>query len=382
MPLCHEGSFCVECETDDQCFQPGYCGGWSCISSCTTDQDCKNPEKPVCRPEISTCVQCKTGADCIAQDPSRPYCVSNQCGSCKTSFECDNGNQSCLLDSAGYGECGFPAIGCANSVYQAAPLTPAQAKLVGNVFPMVLSKIILEEGTCVDLGQYAWHMVEVKEGDTLKIELSWDQGFPWRTYRVALFSEAGELLGESPYGFPQTLSVHHLPAGNHFVRIEGFETPDTQNVYLYKLVLFRSPGGCKQDDDCAFFSTSQTYRARCTPTGSCAFLEAPGTVAQGGLCDHTSDCAPGLICSAERQSYVKDADQRSICTVPCTKDTDCPASLLCSDVLPTDEIYALCLPPCSEQEQCSVVPWQDPPQVTAPWFRMACKNEHCSYWAQ
>jgi hypothetical protein len=193
-----------------------------------------------------------------------------------------------------------------------------------------------------------------------------------------LFSEAGVLLGESPLGEKQSLFVHFLPGGRYFVRIEGMENSDNSNTYLYLLKLQKVPGQCKSDSDCSYFYESERLRSQCNPTGSCNFLGASADVPQGGLCDRTSDCVPGLYCLAEQQLYTADMGTRSICTKPCLKNSDCPESMVCGDTLPADQHYQFCMPPCSSDLQCTAIPWKESENQMTSWIRMKCKENRCS----
>lgn len=98
------GAVCVDtycsCASDTDCPSDAHCGGSTCEADCGSDADCGGDGRPLCDTNLGRCVECITGADCVANgmatDGTGAACLGGLCG-CSTSADCagNAAGQSC-----------------------------------------------------------------------------------------------------------------------------------------------------------------------------------------------------------------------------------------------------------------------------------------------
>lgn len=78
---------CVECDNDANCNLPNLhkClrTAHKCVECLNSNSDCAAAERPVCKAETQSCVQCLAGTDCPSQ-----HCVAEQCVECEADANC------------------------------------------------------------------------------------------------------------------------------------------------------------------------------------------------------------------------------------------------------------------------------------------------------
>ena len=116
---------CVECVTSAHCTGSVACVGYSCVSHCDADEDCRksNPAAPYCRNE--TCVECRTNDEC--RTPGKRSCgPKGLCVECLADAQCPSGGRcrgnrcepackdagDCAKDPAGRSACDLTTHQC------------------------------------------------------------------------------------------------------------------------------------------------------------------------------------------------------------------------------------------------------------------------------
>jgi hypothetical protein len=357
-PHCFDKYDCVECRDDADC-PGGTCFAGTCYPACSSDQDCKDPSKPVC--ELKDCVECRVDADCSKGGVVKHCDTSHTCQACVSDFDCPE-NQACTLVN---GE-----VACAPF----AVIDPGYVDVAGDaddvragatvLAPLAGEAVSIPSSFCSFEGEIDWFTFQAQAGDTWLFQLAWS----WPVeVQIDAFDATGHLLGQSLWQSTQQIELSYLPAGKYFLRA----TARTSNHFCsdYSLVASRTAGACADDDACGVSFQNQVFRSLCRPDGACVARQAPGNVPEGGRCDQSSDCATGLSCPSENTLYASSSPQRFRCARPCSTDAECVGGQVC-------ESGGRCVLPCASDQDCGVAP-DVTPEDGQPWKYYTCTGGHC-----
>ena len=96
------------CDEDTPCENGLACNELTrtCLLGCRVDQDCIEPDEPICDVGTGTCSACVADAECAAIDPALGVCSDGQCVACRESADCPDsspicGDQQCVACSGG-----------------------------------------------------------------------------------------------------------------------------------------------------------------------------------------------------------------------------------------------------------------------------------------
>lgn len=362
-PFCQDEFQCVSCLSNSDCPWGETClGVGSCSPLCKSDADCLNPVRPYC--VLDLCVECLGDGDC--KDPASPRCDTdlNTCVACLTDFDCPP-DQQCKANNA----CSSTPTLCKGDPGDDGDDVRAQAK---DVTPFEASSSSSASGAvCNVLPQFEknWCSFQSQQGESWTLALL--TGTPISPLpRLEVFGEDGTLFGQSFFQNPQTIQLSYLPAGKYWIRVRN--SPYNQSKVFYSLQVERTVSSCSLDEQCGGSSFTEVYRSLCLQ-GACVWRNAGGTRSQGELCDHSSDCSSGLVCTAESAIYASAPGTRSFCTPPCKLDVDCPDGQRCGGSWASPR----CELPCTEDAHCGAFP--PDPVVTPgqPWRYGLCQDGRC-----
>ncbi|MGK0360045.1 MAG: hypothetical protein ACI9U2_002351 [Bradymonadia bacterium] len=190
-----------------------------------------------------------------------------------------------------------------------------------------------------------WYAIDAADGDIYDVLIQ----FPERQ-DVDLFvieAESGELVatarGDARTN-PERLQLSNVPAGRYLVGVRLFVPADEQDREIeYTLQIVGRSGGCNIDRDCA----NPLYPV--CDASICRAVDGQGLVALGGRCGEDNDCGPDAdFC------YTGGAGGHdNFCTVQCGGPGSCGALGAESYCLPVQRDFAVCVPPCASNDDCS-----------------------------
>lgn len=102
-PKCDARRFeCVACVVSADCAAGQICNGDNrCITKCTGDGQCTDPQRPKCNLTTGACAECLDATQCTGT-PTRPICDTNRggrCVECVVNAECGDGGTPFCKDS-------------------------------------------------------------------------------------------------------------------------------------------------------------------------------------------------------------------------------------------------------------------------------------------
>jgi hypothetical protein len=303
--------------------------------ACTTNLECGGGT-PVC--DQGRCVECATSFDCT--DAAKPSCET-------TTHACAAGIDACLSDDPGEPANDGPA-----------GATPLVLDGAGN--GAISGQICSSPATEADYISF----------DVTTLGEVWDFSLQWTgasDIDLELFDARGEPLGLSYWEHPEHARLTYLAVGTYYLRVSEFSGTTDPSPVSYSVSAHRATGtGCTTTADCAGEYRNQIYRGSCT-AGACVPITGGGAVPEAGVCDSTSDCAPGLSCPSFY--FVGNADTRDVCAPGCTGDSACGVlgtGYVCTTYLASN----FCVQKCTADAQCPAAISSQP--VSGPWARLTC----------
>ncbi len=211
-----------------------------------------------------------------------------------------------------------------------------------------------------------WYRVTTAAaGEGIVANLSWAGATP-PDIDVYIWDDQGRLLGTSFWLNPEIVTVTNLPAGTYYLSVNQ-AGPAVAAAHDYTLSATRtSVTTCTTSADCATSHKTQIFRGTCTG-GACEFI-APGTRADGSVCDSPDDCMSGDC------SYILfEADaHKSVCTRECTSNANCTGlgtgTFACSTGFSTN----VCLPTCASDLECGANINSMAIDLNQPWNYFTC----------
>jgi hypothetical protein len=312
-PICRPDRNCG-CNADSDCpSTKPVCAGGEC-AACRTNDQCKNPKKPICDDLFHDCNECDLDTDC--KDPAKPICLAGDCwkgDSCKTGPD----------DAAEPNDDG-----------------PAGAT------PLTLNQPI-SATLCDSILEYDFYSAQIGSGGRrLQIKLS-SYGATAPTLRV--FDASGFVLGESTrYNSGDVeVDLRHLPAGKVFIEVATNAKGGPYTITWTSHDL----DACPSDVHCGDGWQYGGLRGACNKAlGACLARQGKGTFGPGAACDSNDDCSSGAC------NYIPYTPRsaQSVCSLPCLTQADCeglPGTQCASTGYSTDKA---CVPLCVENQDCAV----------------------------
>jgi hypothetical protein len=339
-PVCDTtANTCGKCTANADC--SGKAGKPLCLASgacgeCKASADCKDPTRPICDTETAACVECVFGTEC--KDPAKPVCDKGACAA--------SPNQACVGDDKF--EPGDDGPG------GAIDLTPA----VGQ------SKEDKEHSICGSpAAENDYFKVTVEDAEGLTVTVDWTDAS--QDVDVFAYDAAGNPVGLDYYTKPAIVKLTHLPKGTYYFAVSRFDNPASTAVTPYTIKVERSAAvKCTAVADCAKEFQNQIFRGSCnTTSGACESIKGDKKVEEGKLCDSVDDCLSGICAGTPFQ---KDADKFSICSKPCTMDSECGSNQVCTTVFNSN----FCVNKCTSNQTCPTNLNAAP--TSGPWFYLTC----------
>jgi hypothetical protein len=382
-PFCVvETGKCIQCQSREDChFDAPYCDQGRCIP-CVDDAQCRaSAYGPKCNVDEGVCIECMSNDDCGGEIPVCDT-MSGACGACIEPFDCqdvakpscsadpESGRLLCLRHDTCQGDDAFEANG------DDGPLGATRLSPDG-------SAAVHDAALCADPEDEAdWFVVAVEDGDSLRLSID-TAGLD---VDISAYNASGALLGESWYQDPEQLELTFLPAGDVYFALSAYADEPFAAAKSYQLSVERIAGACASAADCAASYHTQLLRPECAPSGACQRIVGNGQLALGAPCDNAADCDSGA-CGYGRTAlvskgfgmmswywsmYLADANERAVCTLPCTEDGDCAQGQRCTTVFGSGNYCTL---PCESAQHCPV-DILDIPESGA-WKHLRCESGNC-----
>lgn len=190
-----------------------------------------------------------------------------------------------------------------------------------------------------------WFAIDAAAGDIYDILISFPEGEDLDLFVLdaATGQQVASARGDARSN-PERLTLSNVPAGRYLVGVRLFIAPDERDREVeYALQVVGRSGGCAIDRDCG----NSLYPV--CDMGVCRAVDGGGQVALGGRCGEDSDCGP----SAEFCYTGGEGGHDNFCTVQCAGPGDCGALGEGAYCLPVQRDFAICMPPCGSNDDCS-----------------------------
>jgi hypothetical protein len=169
------------------------------------------------------------------------------------------------------------------------------------------------------------------------------------------------------------VALRYLAAGTYYVEVVEFAPAGDTAADDYQLSLsLTASASCTSVASCAAEYGNQLFRGLCKADGACGFRAGLGAGKPGDACDSDDDCDLAATTACAAFPFTAGLDTRGVCTVVCTTDAECSAlgsGARCSAGL----VPNLCLPPCTNDDQCPTK-LRTPPPPGKPWFHLTCND--------
>lgn len=190
-----------------------------------------------------------------------------------------------------------------------------------------------------------WYAIDAADGDIYDVLVSFPQGQDMDLFVIEAETgvQVATARGDQRTN-PERLQLSNVPAGRYLVGARLFVPEDEQDREIaYTLQVVGRSGGCAIDRDCA----NPLYPV--CDAGICRAVDGGGQVALGGRCGEDADCGPDAdFC------YTGGAGGHdNFCTVQCGGPGECGALGAESYCLPVQRNFAVCVPPCASDDDCS-----------------------------
>lgn len=190
-----------------------------------------------------------------------------------------------------------------------------------------------------------WYAIDAADGDIYDILVTFPEGEDLDVFVIEADSGAqvATARGDARTN-PERVQLSNVPGGRYLVGVRLFIPPNERDREVeYGIQIVGRSGGCNIDRDCG----SPLYPV--CDMGICRAVDGEGQVAPGGRCGQDSDCGPG----AEFCYTGGEGGHDNFCTVQCGGPGECGALGDDAYCLPVQRNFAVCVPPCVSNDDCS-----------------------------
>lgn len=292
---------------------------------------------------------------------STPYTLTLSLPECESSFDCTTAGRP-LCDAGGACVAGVQA--CTNDDAAEPDDGPAAARTLNGAVGVATS---LSGAVCNSPdGEADYYRFDATAGEGVTFSLAWD-GTTGSDLDLYVFDATGELVGQTFWKNPETVTLTYLPAGAYYATVVLFSEDPIDAATTYTISATRTATQtCTTPTDCATSYGTQVYRGDCTG-GTCHFI-APGTRASGTACDSGDDCM-----SSECSYLLFEADaQLSVCTNLCETSAECSAlgsTYACTAGFQNN----FCTSKCTNELQCGANVGSNTLTSGQPWDYLTCE---------